>query len=925
MDAWIAELAALNSLVARRAWVRANPQFHNAPSLEAVQSAVVELAFSDWDRAERLAAAAQVLAAAAADPNCEALALRCAGHVRFARADYAAALENYRKAIAILERGERDLDLARALNGALQSLIYLGRFDEALKWAERASQIFEKHGDRLRMARLAINVGNILYRQDRHAEAIDRYQSVLEPLRQFGEPRDVAAALSNIAVCATSLGDFRRALDTYTETRRYCVDHSMPVLVAAADYNIAYLHYLRGDYVRAIELYRLTRAHCEQVGDSYHAALCDLDESEMYLELNLTADGERLARRAADRFDKLGMGYERGKAIVNRAVAQSQAGNPQGALRLFRAARALLIAQQNAIWPALVDHYQAILAHRVRDNRQAAQLNRRAYRVLRDSTYPGKAVQCELLEAQLRLDSGDIEAARRICVAAQLRFTASDAPAGRFQSAFLLGRIEESRGNPGVALEHYSRARLEVESLRARLWGENSRISFLKDKLVVYQRLVALLLDRGDTELAFECIEQAKSRSMAEALMLPGAPNLAPDVAELRRELNWYYRQMELASLLRSSGFRSNFDEFHRAALQREEEIARRMTAAAGAASLDDAPGLSIAQLRAALPPGTQVLEYFEASGTFLAAVLDSQSLSIHPVAKSAEVLEHFRFLRFQLAKFQMNPGQSAGDSPVLYHLQRLYQLLIYPIRHRLTAGHLVVVPHSFLHQLPFHALHDGHRHFTDSFSLSYAPSASVLALCRSARAAHPAGAPLVMGVPDELAPQIDAEARAVAAALPGSTLLLGEQATEESLRNLGPDSKLIHIATHGLFRRDNPMFSSIRLADGHLSLVDLYRMRLKADLVTLSGCSTGLNAVVEGDELLGLVRGLLCAGARGAVLSLWDVNDSSVTGFMQAFYSAMALGRPRAEALKTAMRIVRDSQPHPYYWAPFVLVGEFS
>src|SRR6185436_12164527 len=135
-------------------------------------------------------------------------------------------------------------------------------------------------------------------------------------------------------------------------------------------------------------------------------------------------------------------------------------------------------------------------------------------------------------------------------------------------------------------------------------------------------------------------------------------------------------------------------------------------------------------------------------------------------------------------------------------------------------------------------------------------------------------GAPMVMGVPDPATPFIAEEARAVATVLPGARVFMGADATVERLRTIGATSRLLHVATHGRFRRDNPMFSSIRLGSGPLSVFDLYQLRLSADLVTLSGCSTGLNAVEGGDELLGLVRGLLYAGARSVLLTLWDVHD---------------------------------------------------
>jgi len=118
-------------------------------------------------------------------------------------------------------------------------------------------------------------------------------------------------------------------------------------------------------------------------------------------------------------------------------------------------------------------------------------------------------------------------------------------------------------------------------------------------------------------------------------------------------------------------------------------------------------------------------------------------------------------------------------------------------------------------------------------------------------------------------------------------------------------------------------MFSSIRLSDSLLSLFDLYQLRLPAELVTLSGCGTGLNVVVGGDELLGLVRGLLYAGALSVLVTLWDVNDQSTAEFMKWFYQHLRATPNKALALQRAMRDLRQAYPHPYYWAPFVLVGK--
>ena len=119
-------------------------------------------------------------------------------------------------------------------------------------------------------------------------------------------------------------------------------------------------------------------------------------------------------------------------------------------------------------------------------------------------------------------------------------------------------------------------------------------------------------------------------------------------------------------------------------------------------------------------------------------------------------------------------------------------------------------------------------------------------------------------------------------------------------------------------------MFSSISLGDSNLNLFDLYQLNLPCELVTLSGCGTGLNTVVGGDELLGLVRGLLYAGAQGVLVTLWDVNDRSTAEFMRLFYEAFRTNRNKARAVQEAMAEIRRRYVHPYYWAPFVLVGKY-
>jgi CHAT domain-containing protein len=283
--------------------------------------------------------------------------------------------------------------------------------------------------------------------------------------------------------------------------------------------------------------------------------------------------------------------------------------------------------------------------------------------------------------------------------------------------------------------------------------------------------------------------------------------------------------------------------------------------------------------------------------------------------------------LRFQFSKFRLGAEYIRTFSGALQraargHLQELFTELLSPVWHLLQKRPLIIVPHGALHYVPFHALFDGESYVMDSCTVSYAPSGSIYAKSQQQPASDGRGA-LVLGVPDAHAPFIDGEARTVASVLPDSTLMLGDDATEHVLRTSGRDRRIVHIASHAYFRPENPMFSGIRLGDTYLNVYDLYRLRLRAELVTLSGCATGANVAGAGDELLGITRGLFCAGAHTLLLSLWSVHDESTAAFMKLFYGRVTEGTPPVIALRDAMLHLRSEYPHPYYWAPFVLTGK--
>src|SRR5205814_4261439 len=139
-----------------------------------------------------------------------------------------------------------------------------------------------------------------------------------------------------------NLNEFPRALEMYQKARQHCELKGMPILVAYADYNIAYLYFLRGEYGRAIQMLREAALSGKKANDAYQIALCSLDLSEIYIEVNLIPEAAQLAREENEHFHKLGFGYEAAKALEFAAVDSSRQGQALEGIKLFYTAKELL-------------------------------------------------------------------------------------------------------------------------------------------------------------------------------------------------------------------------------------------------------------------------------------------------------------------------------------------------------------------------------------------------------------------------------------------------------------------------------------------------------------------------------------------------------------------------------------------------------
>lgn len=227
------------------------------------------------------------------------------------------------------------------------------------------------------------------------------------------------------------------------------------------------------------------------------------------------------------------------------------------------------------------------------------------------------------------------------------------------------------------------------------------------------------------------------------------------------------------------------------------------------------------------------------------------------------------------------------------------------------------------MHYVPFHALYDGFNYTIENREIASAPSAAVLQNClrKPRRALEKA---LLIGVSDERIPLVGEETKTLAALFPNSVTLLDDAANFKKLNEHASDADILHLACHGQFRAENPLFSSLKLADCWLTVRDVDSLKLNADLIVLSACETGVSRIAPGDELLGLARGFFSAEASSLVLSLWNVHDATTVELMKYFYSEIRAGASPSAALRRAQCEILKKRPHPFFWSPFFLVGRW-
>jgi CHAT domain-containing protein len=498
-----------------------------------------------------------------------------------------------------------------------------------------------------------------------------------------------------------------------------------------------------------------------------------------------------------------------------------------------------------------------------------------------------------------------------------------------------------AQGRPQEARVHFEAAIEGFEEQRQALPSDDMRGAFLTDHLQPYVELLRMAVADDDADAVLWHLDRFRARTLDHRLAERDAGLSAadPDADLLRERLNWLYRRIQR---LQEEDAESPWarEEVRRTEQALLEHGRRKRLAAAGAiapvaagahpvqdgAADSDVAALQAA-LRRALQPGDALVEYGALDDELFACVVlaDGSHLRRH-LASWTVVLQTLRSTLFQLETLRH------GAAPVSQHLDRLqdraqtrlsqlHDLVWAPLGDLLaTCRRVIVVPHAQLGALPFAALHDGRVALGQRHQLAIAPSARA-ALRGLAQPPAPVRQALVLAESSRL-PHAAAEAAVVASCYEQGEVLQGPQATVAKLQARAPWADVLHLACHGQFRGDNPRFSALHLHDGVLTVEDAEQLGLRPCTVVLSACETGLSEGGSGNEMVGLVRAFMVAGAARVVASLWPVDDAVTAGFMRSFHAALAVGCSPSVALQQAQAHTRVLHPHPAYWAAFTVFG---
>ncbi len=836
-----------------------------------------DLAFSDPATARRIAR--EVRASGHAGPAAASVAEQALGLACLATGDLAGAEAHLRTAISLARF--RDLrSYAAEARGALGYVLTLtGRTAAALRELERALPDAEgPAAARLRMQRAVIftEIGRL-------ADAMQEFTEALQLLRRVGGDELIEATIrNNRSILLSRIGNWRGAEADLLRAEEVFSAGGHHGRTAMVYQNRGLAATVRGDIPAALAAFDESARRYRVAGTD--PGLLWIERAEALLSVRLLAEAGAAASVAVAEFTHRGNAVDLVQARLVAAKVALANDDPAAAAGHIRQARQSAIRQGRPGWVA-IGNYLAVRARSASGDhsRAALQAGQLAVASLVETGWAGLTFDARLMVARLALVRGRRRAAiEELTAAAGARHRgAADSRARAWHATALLRlesgdrRAADCALRAGVRVLEDFNAGLGATELRAYAAGHAHDLTDLGVRLAIEARR---------PERVFRWAERQRGWALRQPpVRPPDDEELAIDLAALRQVMidieTAVARGTDPRPLMRSQA-------------RIEQSVRDRSRHATGTADPRSALPATAASVLGAL--GESAMAQFVAvDGRLWVVLLAAGRMRLHrlgPLAEVQRTLDVIEVLTRRLSYGE--PPQTLLDR-LSALTERIDQQLVRPFDDQLEDRALLIVPTGPLHAVPWSLLPSCRGR-----PVTVTPTASLW--LRAATAPPMTGGRRVLVAGPGLA-HAAAEISALSGLYPDADCLSAERAQVESVLTALDGARLGHLAAHGRFRADNPQFSSLRLADGQLTVYDLQRLRRAPRDVVMSACDSGRAEIHPGDELIGLAAALLAMGTVSLVATIAPVLDGASRALMVRYHRRRIAGNRPAEALAAA------------------------
>jgi len=832
----------------------------------------------------------------------------------------------------------QSLRAAQTQISKLYALALLGRYDEAVKTGKAALKVLQRHQETLPAAKIEMNLGNIALRRGYYREAEKYFLAARAKFLVLNEKSWLTMCENDLAITYSGLNDFRRAEEFYAQALAHAAAEKMHVTEAEIEASMGNLATFRGRLNEALRYLELSRQKYLELKMPHQTAIAELEIADIYLELNLTDEALEIYQKTVKSLRKLKLQGEEARARANFGKAALIKGDFRKARQELEKSAELYVLEKNLNGAVSVRIAEASLELSRRDYEKALKIILETEKLIARTENPRLKLLAQWLRGEIAGNLGQTKKAEKILSTTFREATKREQPNLAQICLNSLGNLALRKNDLPAAESCFKRAIGMIEKLRAPLAAEEFRMSFLADKLAPFENLTKIYLSKKDLKRAFSFVEKARARTLSETLSgvfspseIAGDDKLSRKLSDLREELNWFYSRQKYAAA-------EEFEKLQKEARKREKQIAEVMRQIESTrVSLAENPvesrtageSAELRILQRSLGASKALVEFVSFEGVLSAFVITDRTIEFAAeFSDENEVLTLLESLHFQFDTMRYGGNNLASFSDQLkkradFYLQKLYDKLIQPLEKLIENRDLIIVPVGATHYVPFQALCvENAKYLIETREIVYAPSAAVWRYLND-KPPRTMKKALLFGYADEKIPSVYREIESLKRIFAKAQALTKEDANFSNYEKNAPLYDILHLACHGQFRPENPMFSSLHLADGYITVRDICAQKLNASLVTLSACETGLNKIYAGDEIIGLARGFLSSGADSLCLSLWTVSDEATAKLMSSFYINLQRGASVAASLRQAQINFINKGVHPYFWSPFAVIGK--